>query len=104
ARTATNVTAAAVSSTVVARQTGLLDEAIFAGRAEFVESEPVAGAPPRVAVPVVAPRVAMPMVPVPDVPLHAGARRRPGVPMTPRTNWGPRELAVFADTQPGGEQ
>ena len=35
ARTATNVTAAAVSATVVARQTGLLDDEIFAGRAEF---------------------------------------------------------------------
>jgi Na+/H+-dicarboxylate symporter len=39
ARTATNVTAAAVSSTVVARQTGLLDDEIFAGRAEFVEAD-----------------------------------------------------------------
>jgi Na+/H+-dicarboxylate symporter len=29
ARTSTNVTAAAVSSTVVARQVGLLDEAVF---------------------------------------------------------------------------
>jgi Na+/H+-dicarboxylate symporter len=37
ARTATNVTAAAVSATVVARQTGLLDDDIFAGRAEFVD-------------------------------------------------------------------
>ncbi|QCX26879.1 dicarboxylate/amino acid:cation symporter [Nocardioides jishulii] len=35
ARTATNVTAAAVSATVVARQTGLLDDEIFEGRAEF---------------------------------------------------------------------
>jgi len=40
ARTMTNVTAAATSSTIVARQTGLLDEEIFAGRAEFVEEEP----------------------------------------------------------------
>ncbi|MCL8054510.1 hypothetical protein, partial [Pseudomonas aeruginosa] len=37
ARTASNVTAAAVSATVVARQTGLLDDEIFAGRTEFVE-------------------------------------------------------------------
>lgn len=37
ARTATNVTAAAVSATVVARQMNLLDDEIFAGRAEFVE-------------------------------------------------------------------
>ena len=47
ARTATNVTAAAVSSTVVARQTGLLDEAIFFGPPRFVAppvlvSEPIA--------------------------------------------------------------
>jgi len=37
ARTTTNVTAAAVSATIVARQTGLLDEDIFAGRATFDE-------------------------------------------------------------------
>jgi uncharacterized protein len=42
ARTATNVTAAAVSATVVARQTGLLDDDIFAGRAEFVDEEELA--------------------------------------------------------------
>src|SRR3954454_20916264 len=39
ARTSTNVTAAAVSATVVARQTGLLDDEIFNGRAEFVEED-----------------------------------------------------------------
>ena len=37
ARTMTNVTAAAASATVVARQTGLLDDDIFAGRADFVD-------------------------------------------------------------------
>jgi len=37
ARTTTNVTAAAVSATIVARQTGLLNEDIFAGRATFDE-------------------------------------------------------------------
>ena len=42
ARTATNVTAAAVSATVVARQTGLLDDEIFAGRAEFVDEDELA--------------------------------------------------------------
>jgi uncharacterized protein len=42
ARTATNVTAAAVSSTIVARQTGMLDDAIFDGRAEYVEDRPPA--------------------------------------------------------------
>ncbi len=36
ARTTTNVTAAAVSAAIVARQTGLIDDEIFAGRAEFV--------------------------------------------------------------------
>ncbi|MET0929446.1 MAG: dicarboxylate/amino acid:cation symporter [Aeromicrobium sp.] len=40
ARTATNVTAAAVSATVVARQTGLLDDEIFEDRATFVEADP----------------------------------------------------------------
>lgn len=40
ARTMNNVTAAAVSATVVARQTGLLDDEIFAGRKAFVEEEP----------------------------------------------------------------
>jgi uncharacterized protein len=39
ARTMTNVTAAAASATVVARQTGLLDDEIFAGRAEFQEAD-----------------------------------------------------------------
>jgi uncharacterized protein len=39
ARTTTNVTAAAVSATVVARQTGLLDDEIFEGRAEFVDGD-----------------------------------------------------------------
>ena len=42
ARTMTNVTAAAVSATVVARQTGLLDDEIFDGRAEFVEEDELA--------------------------------------------------------------
>jgi uncharacterized protein len=42
ARTMTNVTAAAVSATVVARQTGLLDDEIFAGRAEFIDPDELA--------------------------------------------------------------
>jgi Na+/H+-dicarboxylate symporter len=42
ARTMTNVTAAAVSATVVARQTGLLDDEIFAGRAEFIDEDELA--------------------------------------------------------------
>jgi len=37
ARTSTNVTAAAVSATLVARQTNLLDDEIFAGRKAYVE-------------------------------------------------------------------
>lgn len=41
ARTATNVTAAAVSATVVARQVGMLDDAIFEGRARFVDGDDV---------------------------------------------------------------
>lgn len=46
ARTSTNVTAAAVSATLVARQTGLLDDEIFAGRKVFVEpTEHLAGVP-----------------------------------------------------------
>jgi uncharacterized protein len=40
ARTTTNVTAAAVSATVVARQTDLLDDAIFNGDAEYAEPTP----------------------------------------------------------------
>jgi Na+/H+-dicarboxylate symporter len=44
ARTTTNVTAAAVSATVVARQTGLLDDEIFAGRAEFEPESTLASA------------------------------------------------------------
>jgi Na+/H+-dicarboxylate symporter len=54
ARTATNVTAAAVSATVVARQTGLLDDDIFAGRAEFVDPDRPA-----------APTVVRPPAPIP---------------------------------------
>lgn len=42
ARTTTNVTAAAVSATVVARQTGLLDDEIFAGRAHFLDEDELA--------------------------------------------------------------
>src|SRR6185295_4451331 len=45
ARTATNVTAAAVSATVVARQTGLLDDDIFHGRTGYVDAD-APSAPP----------------------------------------------------------
>jgi len=45
ARTATNVTAAAVSATLVARQTGVLDDEIFHGRAEYVDADAIADEP-----------------------------------------------------------
>jgi hypothetical protein len=60
ARTMTNVTAAAVSATVVARQTRLLDDEIFAGRAEFLEPE----APAATAAPVAPPAPAPAATPV----------------------------------------
>ena len=65
ARTATNVTAAAVSSAVVARQTGLLYDAVFEGRARFADDhEPVGSTL------VPAPRPA-PAPPPQGVPVHA---------------------------------
>lgn len=80
ARTATNVTAAAVSATVVARQTGLLDDEIFAGRATFVDAAPVAALP-----------VAPAPVPARLVPLAAGEVPLP--PPVPRVFWGAEELS-----------
>ncbi|WP_445148673.1 dicarboxylate/amino acid:cation symporter [Baekduia sp. Peel2402] len=78
ARTATNVTAAAVSATVVARQTGLLDDEIFAGRAEFVEAEQlVSPSPPPIHV-----------APWPTAVAATGSE------LTPRVFWGGEELAV----------
>jgi Na+/H+-dicarboxylate symporter len=75
ARTATNVTAAAVSATVVARQTGLLDDDIFAGRAEYVDEEELARSRALVRpAPAPVPVAAYPLdVPVPDREL-VGAR------------------------------
>jgi Na+/H+-dicarboxylate symporter len=63
ARTATNVTAAAVSATVVARQTGLLDDEIFAGRATFVDPDELTESE----------RVGrgVPVAPVPSAPAYA---------------------------------
>ncbi|HEX5926481.1 MAG TPA: dicarboxylate/amino acid:cation symporter [Baekduia sp.] len=84
ARTATNVTAAAVSATVVARQTGLLDDAIFAGRAEFVDADEVAEPAP-------APGVAHPGVHISPEPRAA----RPGP--FPRVYWGANQLAVLGE-------
>lgn len=45
ARTATNVTAAAVSATVVARQTGLLNDGIFNGQVQYVEDDGITPQP-----------------------------------------------------------
>ncbi|HEY4094551.1 MAG TPA: dicarboxylate/amino acid:cation symporter [Baekduia sp.] len=103
ARTATNVTAAAVSATVVARQTGLLDDEIFAGRAEFVdedelaESELVGARPATVAAParelVAAAAGPAPVSlegahwTMPPLSADPGAR--------PRVYWGPNEMAVL---------
>jgi Na+/H+-dicarboxylate symporter len=61
ARTATNVTAAAVSATVVARQTGLLYDAVFEGRARFADEAEIAASRPA---PVPAPAPPPPGVPV----------------------------------------
>jgi hypothetical protein len=77
ARTMTNVSAAAVSATVVARQTGMLDDAIFTGRATFVDEDerPAATvewtpAPDRA--PVAAPALPAPALPRHEVPAVAG--------------------------------
>jgi Na+/H+-dicarboxylate symporter len=100
ARTATNVTAAAVSATVVARQTGLLDDEIFAGRAEFVdedelaESELVTAAAPALAPPALAPAPAR----APAAPYRGGVHIAAWPPASPeappRVFWGANELAV----------
>jgi Na+/H+-dicarboxylate symporter len=74
ARTMTNVTAASVSATVVARQTGLLDDDIFAGRKAFVEE--VAPVPVQVAAaPAPAP------APVPAAPAPQAFRPAPAAPV-----------------------
>ena len=87
ARTATNVTAAAVSATVVARQTGMLDDDIFAGRAEFfdedelAESEVVARpALERAPAEPVITRPALDPVPADAVPRRAALDRAPAEP------------------------
>jgi Na+/H+-dicarboxylate symporter len=94
ARTATNVTAAAVSATVVARQTGLLDDEIFAGRAEFVDEDELAESDVVTsALPAFSPADPHPADPHPGVPLSTWPRATtPG--MSPRVFWGPDELAV----------
>jgi Na+/H+-dicarboxylate symporter len=95
ARTATNVTAAAVSATVVARQTGLLDDAIFAGRAEFVDADEVVE--PAVVV------GAAPDVPYPGVHISPELRAaRPGP--FPRVYWGANQLAVLGEPADATQQ
>jgi len=93
ARTATNVTAAAVSATVVARQTGLLDDEIFAGRAEYVEAEeiaPPAGAPAPAFGPASALVTASPAAVAAG---HAAPWPQAAGPRSyPRVFWGPDEL------------
>lgn len=80
ARTMTNVSAAAVSATVVARQTGLLDDDIFAGRKAFVEEVAPApqpeAAPPTTAITAPAPRPVAPQ-PVTVAPRSAPAPAAP---------------------------
>ena len=70
ARTMTNVSAAAVSATVVARQTGLLDDDIFAGRAVFVDKDETPGQPQAPAYHAPVPPVAAPapLAPAPAYP------------------------------------
>ncbi|WP_017936162.1 dicarboxylate/amino acid:cation symporter [Nocardioides sp. Iso805N] len=75
ARTMTNVTAAAASATVVARQTGLLDDEIFAGRAEFQEADesPLPGRRVAAEETVALADLTTPITPIADDP-SAGAR------------------------------
>jgi hypothetical protein len=88
-----------VSATVVARQTGLLDDEIFAGRAEFVdedelaESELVTSAAVGVVAGAVAARERAPAGPYQGVPISAWPPPTgPGA--YPRVFWGAEELAV----------
>jgi uncharacterized protein len=95
ARTATNVTAAAVSATVVARQTGLLDDEIFAGRKAYVEADPVplrlAPAPAPAAQPAAVAVAAASPTPFPAPPAgpYGGF---------PRVYWGPTELTSSSNS------
>jgi Na+/H+-dicarboxylate symporter len=98
ARTSTNVTAAAVSATVVARQTGLLDDDIFAGRAAFVEPAAVAS-PHGTAVPTPSAAATAATAPFPAVPpagIPVAAWSGPVAPQdgVPRVFWGTTELGL----------
>lgn len=119
ARTMTNVTAAAVSATVVARQTGMLDDEIFAGRAEFVDDDELAesetraeaerariaaGPRPGLPVPVPAANAGLPYPPpaadagLPYPPPAAGWQPPPALARHhPRVFWGAEELAAAPD-------
>jgi Na+/H+-dicarboxylate symporter len=92
ARTATNVTAAAVSATVVARQTGLLDDEIFAGRKQFVEPVDV---PPAV------PDAPLPASPVPAPAFAAAPAPAPVTPDAPPPVWTPPAAAAVPSAEAG---
>ncbi|MDO8185664.1 cation:dicarboxylase symporter family transporter [Conexibacter sp. JD483] len=87
ARTSTNVTAAAVSATVVARQTGLLDDDIFDGRVEFYdddelsESEVVGNGAHNGAYPGMPPAGAYPGLPAPAWPQQQPVGAHQAVPV-----------------------
>jgi Na+/H+-dicarboxylate symporter len=108
ARTATNVTAAAVSATIVARQTQSLDDEIFAGRAEFVDDDDLAESDRVMDMPLLAPapaaavaRVpAIAAVPAPPYPDHGAPAPIWSTPATAqaepplRVYWGSTELSL----------
>ncbi len=119
ARTMNNVTAAAVSATVVARQTGMLDDEIFAGRAVFVEqtqfedapivAQPVSGAGYAAAAaayaPVPAPPGAAPSHPAPSAAAYSPAQPAParGETLWPNLAAEGRPVSTQgASEQPGG--
>jgi Na+/H+-dicarboxylate symporter len=104
ARTATNVTAAAVSSTIVARQTGLLDDEIFAGRKQLVEDAPPLAAPPPG--PIAVPPSPLPSPTPAGVPAFPPAAVLPSAApvapaaAAPRVFWGATELTYAAASPP----
>lgn len=99
ARTMTNVTAAATSATVVARQTGLLDDEIFAGRRVFVDDIEAVGA----AAPAPAPVPTPAPVPAAAAPLWTGtAPVAPPVPVPVPVAPAPVAAAAGASYYPTG--
>jgi hypothetical protein len=109
ARTATNVTAAAVSATVVARQTGLLDDEIFAGRAEFVDADELAESELGGAGAATVAAPARELVAAAPAPVSLEGAHWTMPPLStdpaarPRVYWGPNEMAVVGaqDTNNG---